>query len=57
MGNPGVENGYPYPNPEIPLPLMPGTGIAGLGWQVPLVPGILSWVVRKPIILSWVHVG
>jgi hypothetical protein len=54
-GNPGVEKGYPYPNPEIPIPRMPGMGISGLGWQVPLVPGILSRVVRKPGILCQIH--
>ncbi len=31
MGNPGVEKGYPYPNPEIPVPGMLGRGISGLG--------------------------
>ena len=31
MGNPGVKKGYPYPNPEIPLPSIPGRGILGLG--------------------------
>jgi hypothetical protein len=55
--NPGVEKGYPYPNPEIPLPSMPGRGISGLGLWVPLVPSILCRVVRKPSILSQVHVG
>jgi hypothetical protein len=56
MGNPGVEKGYPYPNPEIPLPSMPGRGILGLGSQVPLVLSFLCQVVRKPGILSWVNV-
>jgi len=31
MGNPGVEKGYPHPNPEIPLPSIPDRGILGLG--------------------------
>ena len=48
-GNPRVKKGYPYPNPEIPLPGMPDRGFLGLGWQVPLVPGILCWVVRIPL--------
>ena len=56
-GNSGVEKGYPYPNPKIPLPLMTGIGIEGLGWQVARVPDVMCWVVRKPITLSWVHVG
>jgi hypothetical protein len=54
-GNPGVEKGYPYPNPEIPVPSIPGTGISGLGWRVPLVPGVLSQVVRKPGVSCRVH--
>ena len=57
MGNSGVEKGYPYPNPEIPLPGMPGRGISGLGSQVPLVPSILCQVVRNPGVLSQVNVG
>jgi hypothetical protein len=40
---------------EIPIPSILGMGISGLGWQVPLVPGSLSWVVRKPSVLCWVH--
>ena len=55
MGNPRVEKGYPYPNPEIPLLRVLGRGILGSGWRVPLLPGILCWVVIKPIALSWVE--
>jgi len=54
-GNPGVEKGYPYPNPEIPLPGIPGRGISGSGWRVPLLPGVLCRVVIKPVALSRVE--
>jgi hypothetical protein len=54
-GNPGVEKGYPYPNPEIPLPGIPGRGVSGLGWRVPLVPGVLSRAVRNPAMSSRVY--
>ena len=54
-GNPRVEKGYHYPNPEIPIPSILGMGILGLGWWVPLVLGILFQVVRKPSILCWIY--
>ena len=46
-GNPGVEKGYPYPNPKIPIPGMPGRRISGLGSQVPLVPSVYCQVVKN----------
>ena len=34
MGNPGVFQGYPYPNPSLPAPAQWGTGFDGYGLQV-----------------------
>jgi hypothetical protein len=33
-GNPGVFQGYPYPNPSIPVPVSRGTGLSVHGLRV-----------------------
>ena len=33
-GNPGVFQGYPYPNPSLPVPSLWGTGFGGYGLRV-----------------------
>ena len=30
-GNPGVFQGYPYPDPSLPVPTARGTGLTGTG--------------------------
>ena len=45
-GNPGVFQGYPYPNPSLPVPVAGGTGFDGWGCGLPVIT-VAVWILSK----------